>query len=371
MAKTIICKIPGKNGVFRATIESGGILELDPVFENENGDDIAWLSTGLFDIQVNGMLGADLAEEGLTVDMVETIDKSLAKKGVTRWCPTVTTQDFQIVKQNLATIAKAIDSGVAKGVHCIHLEGHYISAEEGYRGVHMEKYIRDPSPEEFDIWQKAAKGHIGLFSLAPERMGAIPFIRKLKNEGVKIGLVHHNADYATIRRAVANGADLSSHLINGCARMINRQNNVIWSQLSIDDLWASFIPDGFHIPAATLKTVIRAKGLEKSILVSDIVYLSGMPDGEYVKNGLTVVLKDGGLWVKGQGTNLLSGAAKTLDEGCSYAAQNDVCSLEQALLMSSINPARYMGIQNSVDLYPGYKGPLVAFLWNGKKLAVS
>lgn len=371
MAKTIICKIPGKNGMFKATIESDGILSLDPMYEKETCDDVLWLSPGLFDIQVNGMLGVDLAEEGLTVDMVETIDKNLAKKGVTRWCPTITTQDFQIVKQNLATIAKAIDTGAVKGAYCIHLEGHFISAEEGYRGVHMEKYIRNPNSDEFDLWQEAAKGHIGLFSLAPERSGAIPFIRKLKNEGVKVALVHHNADYPTIRSAVANGADLSSHLINGCARLINRQNNVIWSQLSIDDLWASFIPDGFHIPAPTLKTVLRAKGLDRSILVSDIVYLSGMPEGEYENNGHTVILKDGGLWVKGQGTNLLSGAAKTLDEGCSYAATNDVCSIEQALMMASVNPAIYMGIQNVTDLYPGYKGSLVAFLWNGEQLAVS
>lgn len=370
MKNGVVCRIPGRTGAFLAALEPGGISDLAPFGGECDPLETVWISPGLFDIQVNGMLGFNLSDDGLTVEMVEAIDKGLARKGVTRWCPTITTQDSAIVGRNLAVIAEAMDTGAAPGAHCIHMEGHYISAEEGYRGIHMERFIRDPDSEEFDRWQKMAGGHIGLFSLAPERRGAIPFIRKLKKEGVRVGLVHHHADYDTIRDAVASGADLSSHLVNGCAKMIHRQHNVIWAQLSIDELWASFIPDGFHIPPYTLKTVLRAKGWERSILISDLAHLSGMPEGEYKKNGLTVVMKDGGLWVKGEGTNLLSGAAKTLEEGCEYAANNGVCSLERALLMASVNPATYMGIRRAFDLFPGYRGPLAVFSWKAPKLTV-
>ena len=143
------------------------------------------------------------------------------------------------------------------------MEGHYISSEDGYRGVHSLEYIRDPDPEEFDQWQEAAGGNIKLFSLAPERKGAISFIEKLRNEGVKIGLVHHSANHELVMEAVATGADLASHLVNGCPALIHRQHNVIWSQLSIEGMWASFIADGHHIPDYTLKAVIRAKGINR------------------------------------------------------------------------------------------------------------
>jgi N-acetylglucosamine-6-phosphate deacetylase len=183
-------------------------------------------------------------------------------------------------------------------------------------------------------------------------------------------LVHHHADHQTIRAAASAGADLSSHLVNGCAPMIHRQHNIIWSQLALDELWASFIADGYHIPHYTLRAVIRAKGVERSILISDLSSLSGMPDGEYESNEMTVVLKDGGLWVKEKGTNLLSGAAKTLDLDVQFLAAEAGFPLEQGLIMATVNPARYFGIERQMQLYSGRKGPLAVFSWEKEKLYV-
>jgi len=110
-------------------------------------------------------------------------DAALEGHGVTRWCPTVTTQDPQIVTRNLEILGRLIDEGSAPNIHGIHLEGHYISSEPGYRGVHMERYIRDPDLVEMQGWYRAARGTICIFSLAPERTGAIAFIGALKTMG--------------------------------------------------------------------------------------------------------------------------------------------------------------------------------------------
>ena len=125
-----------------------------------------------------------------------------------------------------------------------------------------------------------------------------------------------------------------------------------------------------NIPHYTLKCLIRAKGIEKSILVSDLAHLSGMPDGEYEKYGNTVVLKNEGLWVKGKGEDLLSGAAKTLEKDCTYLVNNAGFSLEQTLLMASVNPAEYFSIGQTMDLYPGRKGKLISFTWEKDKIIV-
>jgi N-acetylglucosamine-6-phosphate deacetylase len=129
----------------------------------------------------------------------------------------------------------------------------------------------------------------------------------------------------------------------------------------------------YHIPHYTLRALIRAKGIERSILISDLAHLSGLPDGEYTKNEYTVVLKDEGLWVKSEGTDLLSGAVKTLEKGCAYLVSRAGFSTEEALTMGSLNPARYFGIGNQYALCAGWTGKLVAFSWrdgilNPKKL---
>jgi N-acetylglucosamine-6-phosphate deacetylase len=365
-----LCRIPGKQGVFEVRFRDGRLESLRPVV-GPNVDDVhLWLTPGLFDIQMNGMLGYDLSEEDLDIDKITAINDGLEKHGILLWCPTVCSNTAEIVQRNLGIIKRAIQQGAAPGIHCIHLEGHYVSTEEGYRGVHLPRFQRNPDPEEFDRWQETAGGHIGLFSLAPEREGALAFISKLRGAGVKVGLVHHHADHHTIRSAACAGADLCSHLVNGCAPMIHRQHNIIWSQLSLDELWASFIADGYHIPHYTLRAVISAKGVERSILISDLSSLSGMPDGEYEANEMTVVLKEGGLWVKEKGTNLLSGAAKTLDLDVQFLAAEADFPLEQALIMATMNPARYFGIEGQMQLYSGRKGPLAVFSWKNQKLQV-
>ena len=365
-----LCRIPGRSGVFEVVYKAGTLASLIPVEPNKRIETSYWLSPGLFDIQVNGMLGHSFSAEDLTVEKVAAVNDGLEKHGITRWCPTVTTQTPKLVERNLKIIAESIASVAAPGAHSIHLEGHYISSEQGYRGVHIPRYIRDPDAQEFDRWQKAALGRIGLFSLAPDRKGSLEFIQKLRGEGVRVGLVHHNASHDDICAAVAAGADLSSHLINGCAPMIHRQHNIIWSQLSIDELWASFIADGYHIPHYTLRAVIKSKGTRRSILVSDLAHLSGLPDGEYVKNENEVILRNGGLWVKGEGRDLLSGAVKTLEKACEFVASTVGFSIEDAFEMASINPARYFQIESDFALFPGRKGPLVVFSWGNDELKV-
>jgi N-acetylglucosamine-6-phosphate deacetylase len=365
-----ICRVPGKTGRYGVVFKDGILAELQPLINHSDGTKDLWLTRGLFDIQVNGMLGYNLSEADLTPERVLEIDNELAKHGILRWCPTLTTQNGDVVTRNLGILREVIEKGPASHIQCIHLEGHYISAEDGYRGVHMKQFIRDPDAKEFDLWQKTSGDHIGLFSLAPERKGAIEFIRKLKTEGVRVALVHHNASHDQVQQAAASGADLSSHLVNGCAKMIHRQHNVIWSQLALDELWASFIADGYHIPHYTLKAVIQAKGLHRTILISDLAHLSGLPDGEYSKNELTVVVQDGGLWVKGEGTNLLSGAVKTLDQDCAFLASRSGFSIEQSLTMATRNPARYFGIEQEFDIFPGARGRFALFAWDGENLDV-
>ena len=124
------CRITGRSGWFTAGIEGGCLVELSSCATPENPGEELWLSPGMFDIQVNGMLGHNLSDDTLTVEGVRAIEQELNRRGTTRWCPTVTTQDPAIVERNLKIIRTAIEDDFTRNIHCIHLEGHYISAEE-------------------------------------------------------------------------------------------------------------------------------------------------------------------------------------------------------------------------------------------------
>ena len=366
-----LCRIPGRTGVFKLIYKKGTIKELKPInIGKAIKDNINWLTGGLFDIQLNGMLGHHLSSVDLTTKKVLEIDRELERRGILFWCPTICSQKPEIIVKNLKILNKIINQKSAPGIFGIHMEGHYISSEDNFRGVHPKKFIRDPDPQEFDCWQKAAGGHIKLFSLSPERNGSIDFINKLRNEGVKVGLAHHNAKYELILEAVAAGADLATHLGNGCSSLIHRHHNVIWYQLSIDEMWASFIADGHHIPYYALRSIIKAKGINKSILTSDLFYLSGLPEGEYLSKSdkMKLVFKDGGIWYRDK--DMLSGAAKTLDQNVEYVVNYCDISIEDALIMASINPGQYFGIEDKFTIYPGRKGPLAIFSFNNNCLEV-
>ena len=350
-------RIPGRPYCWRAEISEGKLKTLARV-ENESSP--LWLTRGLVDIQVNGYDGVLLTKEGGNSDEdLARCEQTLVKHGISRWCPTVTTNDPQIIIDSLSSIARAVKNGALTHVQCIHTEANFLSAEEGYRGAHMPRYMCDPSIDLFDSWQEAANGLIGYVSVAPERKGAIEFIGALAERGILVALAHHNGTLDQIAAAADAGARLSTHLFNGCKGDINRHNNPIYAQLSEDRLWASFIPDGQHVPYHVLKTGLRAKGLERSVFTSDVTYMGGFPEGEYTKAERTVEIKNGAIWITG--TPYLSGAWSTLSQGIERATSAGAVSPDHALLLGSNNPARLTGVEDGLEVAEGKSGPFVLF----------
>jgi N-acetylglucosamine-6-phosphate deacetylase len=247
-------------------------------------------------------------------------------------------------------------------------EGPWISPEDGFRGVHRLELVRDPDIGVLERLRERARGRLRLLTVAPERPGAEELIRHAAARGIVVCLGHTNASPSDIANAVRAGARMSTHLFNGCARLVDRHRNPIFSQLAEDGLYAGFIADGHHIPFSTLRIGLRAKGPERSVLVSDIAFLSGLADGEYEMEGNTVELRAGGLWVKGSW--MLSGAARTLDRDVELLGRESEPGMEQALLMATRNPAAAAGDLGWADLVPGREGPVAVFSWDGHSLGL-
>ena len=245
---------------------------------------------GLVDLQVNGFAGVDFGDPAITPDDVERAVAAIQKTGVTRFLPTLITSPFETFAACAQTLLKARNAAVAG----IHMEGPYISPEDGPRGAHARPHVRAADLDDFKRRQDAAEGTIRLVTLAPESPGAIPLVERLVAGGLRVAIGHTAANGAQIQAAVAAGATLSTHLGNGCAGVLPRHPNVIWEQLGEDRLLASFIVDGHHLPPATVRSMVRAKTPARTILVTDAMAAAGMPPGVYTIGGQKVELDASG-----------------------------------------------------------------------------
>jgi N-acetylglucosamine-6-phosphate deacetylase len=319
-----------------------------------------YLSPGLIDIQINGFMGVDFADPYLSIEGIRQATKALWKVGVTSFLPTVITNSQESLKNSFTILATALDDEESgDSIPGFHLEGPYISPAQGYRGAHLEKYIRVPDWDEFAELQMAANQRIKLITLAPESDGAIPFIRKCVDSGVAVALGHHNGSSKVIKESVEAGASLATHLGNGCANTIDRHNNPFWPQLANDGMTATIIADGAHLNQDELQCFYKMKGVDRTILVSDALDLAGLPPGEYFRGERTVLLTPE--VVKFPEENCLAGAATPISSCVTKMMKFTGCSLENALQMASSNPAKMLGLTNIGEIAQGKRADLILF----------
>ncbi|MBO9607101.1 MAG: amidohydrolase family protein [Paenibacillaceae bacterium] len=329
------------------TVTAGGgrIVKLVP--GGMAGGERKYIAPGLIDIQMNGFGGIDLNSMAVTPQRIIRLVRLMAEGGVTRFCPTVTTGTVERMRHSIRTIAEACETDplVRYAVAGIHVEGPFISPEDGPRGAHGRHLVRDPDIEEYEAWQRLAGGRIVKVTLAPELPGALAFIRRLKADGVIAAIGHTSAAAEEIRAAVEAGVTLSTHLGNGAHPVLPRHPNYIWSQLADDRLWAGLIADGFHLPPSTLKVMILAKG-EKAILTSDAVVWGGMPPGIYEREeGEAVVLEPNGFLHMKSTPGIMAGSAMPLHAGVANVVKLGIAGWPDAIKMAALHPARMLGLE--------------------------
>jgi N-acetylglucosamine-6-phosphate deacetylase len=366
MMERVRGRIPGRAGLWETLHVDGRVEEISCVDPDFAQDFCLWITPGLFDLQINGISGINFSRPGVSTEELARADRLIREHGVSRYCPTLITASRETTLSALSAFDDAWRAGALGAAWGIHLEGPWISPEDGSRGIHQLRFVREPDPKELAVFQRQSGGRIRILTVAPERPGAEALIRAASRDGITVSLGHTCAEPSDIEMAVRAGARMSTHLFNGCARMMGRHSNVIYSQLAEDSLYACFIADGHHVPFPTLRIGIRAKGATRSILVSDIVHLSGLPEGEHEMEGNRVELRDGGLWVKGSWQ--LSGAARTLEQDVELLARQAEPGIEQALLMATRNPAAALGDPDWAEIRKGRTGPIAVFSWDGSRL---
>jgi N-acetylglucosamine-6-phosphate deacetylase len=328
-------------------------------------DDAPFITPGWIDLQVNGFAGVDYNSASSTHEDIALSIRAMFACGVTRFFPTVITGppgSMSAALRNLANAKESIAGGSA--MEAFHLEGPYISPEDGPRGAHPARWVRPPDPEEFRRFQDAAQGHIRLVTLSPEWPQAPRFIEKIVETGVVASIGHTRASATQLSDAVNAGATLSTHLGNGADAVLPRHPNYLWEQLAEDRLAASFIVDGFHLPPSFLNVALRAKGLERSLLVTDAVMPAGCPPGAYRLGEVAVELHPDGS-VRLAGGTRLAGSALMMHRAITNVMKTARLSLRDAISLATRNPARIGRIPyRQRGLNPGDRADLVRFRYD-------
>jgi N-acetylglucosamine-6-phosphate deacetylase len=249
----------------------------------------------------------------------------------------------------------------------IHIEGPYISAENGPRGVHLREFIRLPRWEELEKFQEACQGRIKCVTLAPEVKGAISFIKEAVIQGMVIGIGHSNANERVIEEAVQAGARLSCHLGNAPSAYLPDYRNSIRKQLVMGPLMASIITDGIHLPPDVVKDYVRTKGIDRIVLATDSMAGAGASPGRYTLGDLEVEVGPDRR-ARLVGSSRLAGSTLTMDRAIDNVIRFAEIDLPSAIRMASKN-AQKLFPELGGGMNPGDSADFVLFEYQ-KELVV-
>lgn len=309
-------------------------------------------------------MGEDVSDG--TRKAFETIAEYEAKQGVTAICPALLTLPEEDLERALSVGAEFARSE-HKGADLVgfNMEGPFISYKK--RGAQNPNYIIRANADLVDRFIKASGNLLKIIGLAPEENpGFEDYIASVKRK-VIVSLAHTNADYDTAMKAFAAGASHAVHLYNAMTEMSHRAPGVVGAVADSPHVNAEIICDGIHVHPSAVRNAFRMIGGNRIVLISDSLRCTGMPDGEYLLGGETVVKRGRYCNLKEEGN--LAGSVSNLMDCMKNVVKTMEIPLETAVACATINPARAIHVD---DLYGSIEfGKIgdVVLLSAGKDLA--
>jgi N-acetylglucosamine-6-phosphate deacetylase len=303
---------------------------------------------GFIDIHIHGAVGYDLMEA--TPEAVAAVGKYLARHGTTSYAATTVAASLERTlnaAKGLGEIIRASNSShvVSDKISgaqpvCIHLEGPFLNVKR--RGAHPASQIQKPSTELLAKFLDAADGTVRILTLAPELEGALTVLEYARSKGLKVGIGHSNATYEEAMSAIEAGATHAVHCFNAMRPFLHRDAGIIGAVLTDDRVSAELICDGIHVEPTAIRVLVRQKGVERLILVSDSLSGAGMPDGNYRLGNFTVHVA-GGVCRTVEGS--LAGSTIMLDAALRNLSAYTGLSYKDCLPSITSNPARILGLE--------------------------
>jgi N-acetylglucosamine-6-phosphate deacetylase len=311
-----------------------------------------WVIPGLIDLHVHGSAGSDTMDA--TPDAIRTMADFFARHGVTSYLPTTLTAPPEAIDaaiQNVISMAQPQAGAQHLGLH---LEGPFIGSE--YRGAQPQEWLRSPDQKEYESWFEM--GSIRLIALAPELPGTIELIERGVRKGIRFSVGHSSASYEQVILAADHGLSQATHTFNGMTGLHHREPGAAGAVLADDRIYAEIIVDGIHLHPAVVKVVVRAKGIDRTILVTDAIRATGLEDGDYDLGGHQKVQVRDGIARTSRGS--LAGSTLAMDAALRNVIRFTGLSVNDALRMATTTPAEALGLSSRKGtIKPGADADLV------------
>ena len=302
------------------------------------------LAPGLVDTHIHGYASHDVMDNDF--EGIKVISEGLLSCGVTSWLPTTLTDSVENLDAVCETIGQHAGQESGAKIQGIFLEGPFFT--EKYKGAQNPKYMSDPSIEKLDKWHRLSQGLVNKIAIAPERQGVKEFIEFANSKDIRTALAHSDATYQEAKEAVDAGANIFVHVYNGMSGLHHREPGMVGAALNLKDVYAEMICDGHHVHPAAAEVVIKARGPEETVLITDCMRAGGMGEGLSRLGEFEVVVKDGTARLKDSGS--LAGSILELIEAVQNVLAWGLVSLPDALRMASLAPAKSVGIDHVCGL---------------------
>jgi N-acetylglucosamine-6-phosphate deacetylase len=310
------------------------------------------VAPGFVDIHIHGGAGHDTMDG--TREAIEGIAAYIVTRGVTSFCPTTMTAPADDIMASVQAVHECqrnpIQGAQPLGVH---LEGPYIAAAK--KGAQPEQHVRTATSLGYEGF--FSLGNVRLISLAPEIEENRSLIAYARSRGASVAVGHSAASFEQVAEAVKLGVNHSTHTFNQMEGIHHRRPGTVGAALMLDDIYAQFIADGIHLHPAIVGMIVRLKGPEHAVLVTDAIRGAGMPDGEYELGGQPILVKEGAVHLA-DGT--LAGSTLTMDRGVRNIAAFTGRPLRECIQMATLTPARSISVSNRKgSLEPGKDADIV------------
>jgi N-acetylglucosamine-6-phosphate deacetylase len=292
-----------------------------------------WVVPGLIDIHVHGANGHDAMDA--TPEAILGMSRFFAKHGVTSFLPTTVTQAPDAILHALTNIAEFGDENSGAKVMGAHLEGPYLNMN--HKGAQPPEFIRPPDPEEYQHWFESDR--LRMITLAPEIDGATDLIEQGLQRGIEFALGHTGSDYDQVMNAANHGVRQATHTFNGMVGLHHRRPGTAGAVLTDDRIYAQVIADGIHLHPAVVDLLLRCKGVQKTILITDAIRATGLEDGVYELGGHEITVQGGIARTKG---GSLAGSTLTMDQALRNCMNFSGLRLQDVLQAATSVPARAM-----------------------------
>ncbi|MFD2683075.1 N-acetylglucosamine-6-phosphate deacetylase [Bacillus seohaeanensis] len=339
-------KVKLENGYIK--MKDQKIVEFGPLEELDQEDSFEIVEIpsnykaipGFIDVHIHGVGGADVMDA--TKEALDTMTNTLPGEGTTSFLATTMTQSSTEIEKALTNAGDYIKEQQARGkaeILGIHLEGPFVNAKRA--GAQPLDHIIDPNLEIFKRWHSLSKENIKLVTVAPEQPGGLELVRYLKENEIIASIGHSDATYEEVSGAIEAGVNHVTHLFNQMRGLHHREPGVVGAAFLHDELKTEIIADGVHVRPEMVKLAYQQKGNEGVILITDSMRAKCLKNGQYDLGGQDVTVEDGKA-VLSDGT--LAGSILKLGNAVKNILAYTGCSLEDAIEMASVNPAKQLKI---------------------------